>query len=148
MKHLLVLIGLLLPTIASAQFFSPAPTPLPVIAAATTVATGAPLTVVVSNPDPSAYLIIKTTNEVATASLAVTVALDTDLGDQIVCSLTAITTNTTTLALLGNSQAAAGAVVDVCDFPVAGPLSLVFTVTGASAAFDIEADLHRVSASW
>lgn len=149
MKRLAVLVSLLLlaPAVAFAQF-SPTPVPRAVVAVATTVPNSVPLVVVVGNADPAAYLVVKTTAEVATASLVVTVALDSDLGDQTLCTMTAVTTNTTSLALLGSSMTAAGAVLDACDFPVAGPLSITFTVSGVGASFDVEADLHPVTSSW
>jgi len=150
LARLLACFCLLVSFPASAQF-SPARSPIAVIASPTTVTDGAALTVVVRVPydaGSTAYLTVKTTAEIGTSSLAITVALDSDLGDVTLCTLTAITTNTTTTALLGNSQAAAGSIIDVCDFPVSGPLSIVFTVSGTTPSFDIEADLHFVPSSW
>lgn len=87
------------------------------------------------------YLTVKTENEEATASLVVTVFNSTPLGDFLVCTMTAITTDTTTVALLGSTVTAADGITDACDFPLTESVKFTFTVTGAGADFDVSADM-------
>ncbi len=112
----------------------------------TEVATGAAITVTIANPsNRTGYLIVKTENETATASLVVTVSNVSTLGNALVCTLTAITTNTTTIALLGSLIAAGGPLADACDFPMSRLVQLVFTTSGGGADFDVTAEIQWVT---
>lgn len=90
------------------------------------------------------YLTVTTANEVATASLVVTVFNTLAGGDVLVCTMTAITTNTTTVALLGSTVAAAEGITDACDFPLGSTIKFTFTVSGAGADFDVTSDISFV----
>jgi len=111
---------------------------------ATQVATGSPVTVTIDNIGySSGYLIVKTENETATASLVVTVTGDNDLGDISLCTTDAITTNTTEHTLLGAMPGVENVPPDIeniCDFPLTHRLNFTFTVTGVGADFDVSAD--------
>lgn len=117
-----------------------------VVMALTEVSTsGGAVTATINRADhQTGYLIVKTENEVATASLAVVVAAVTDSGEITICTATAITTDTTTAILLGSTVAAGEGVTDVCDFPVTRQTKVTFTVTGAGADFDVTADMEWV----
>lgn len=105
-----------------------------------TVATGTPATFTFSNPTASSMLLIYTTaDEVATASLVVTVAVVTPLGDFTMCTGAAVTTETTTTMFVGSRAAAAGAIDIACDYPMAANMKVTFTVSGGGASFDISA---------
>ena len=110
------------------------------------VAVSVPISVTASNPSNSTgYLIVKTENETAAASLVVTV-LNAHLSvDVLVCTLTAITTNTTYVALLGSSLTAADGIDEGCIFPMARDVKYTFTVTGAGSDFDVTADVLWVT---
>jgi len=113
------------------------------VMALTEVALGAPVSVTIRNQrHTSGYLVIKTENETATASLVVTVFNVSDSGSFLVCTTTAITTETTTIALLGSTVGAADGITDACDFPMSREITFTFTVTGAGADFDVTADLE------
>ena len=72
---------------------------LQTVMASTEVATGTPVTVTIGNRyHDTGYLIVKTENETAAASLVVTVLNSTALGDILVCTMTAITTKPRTSA--------------------------------------------------
>ena len=117
-----------------------------VVMALTEVAVSVPVTVSITNPNHiTGYLVVKTENETATASLVVTVFNETLLGDVAVCTLTAITTNTTTVALLGSEVTAAQGITDACDFPLGRLVKLTFTTSGAGADFDVTADVEWVT---
>ncbi len=117
-----------------------------VIMALTEVATGAPITVTITNPtNDTGYLVVKTENENGVASLVVTVFNSTVLGDFLVCTTTAITTDTTTIALLGSTLTAADGITDVCDFAMGMQVKFVFTNSGASTDFDVTADMEWVT---
>jgi len=117
-----------------------------VVMALTEVATGTPVTVSITNPrNITGYLVVKTENETATASLVVTVFNQTALGDVAVCTMAAIATNTTTVALLGSEVAAAQGITDACDFPLGRLVKLTFTTSGAGADFDVTADVEWVT---
>lgn len=109
------------------------------------VATGAPVIKYITDNlgAESAYLHVKTENETADASLVVTVYANETLGSMLLCTSTAITTNTTTHMLLG-SLAAGGAegITDACDYPLTRSLTFIFTTSGAGADFDVSAVLH------
>ncbi len=122
--------------------------------ALTEVATDTPITVnydsstvtrrdadhgVIDSQFESAYITVVTTNETATASLILTVFGVNDLGAYLICTSTAITTETTTTILLGSLATAAGGIADACDFPLPKSLRFVFTTTGVGADFDVQA---------
>jgi hypothetical protein len=116
------------------------------IMSATEVAVSAPVSVTKRNPsNRTGYLVIKTENETATASLVVTVFNAHSSGDILVCTLTAITTNTTYTALLGSSLTAADGIDEACIFPMARDVKYTFTVTGVGADFDVTADVLWVT---
>jgi hypothetical protein len=105
-----------------------------------TVSNGAPNSVTFSNPTASSMLLIYTTaDEVATASLVVQVAITTAIGDIVICTGNAVTTETTTTMLVGSRAAAAGSIDLACDYPMAANMKVTFTVTGGGASFDISA---------
>lgn len=115
-----------------------------VLATATTVSTaGGANTVVVDNDNhSSAYLVVETTNEVNSASLVITFRSHPFGQARTFCTLTAITTETTTLAIVGSSPDNTGTeITDVCDAPLPGSFEVVFTVSGASASIDVQAEL-------
>ena len=110
------------------------------------VATGTPESTTIENQShATGYLVVLTENETATASLVVTVYNSTTLGDFLICTMTAITTNTTTIALVGSTVAAADGITDACDFPMSRKVKFTFTVSGGGADFDITAEMHWVS---
>ena len=92
----------------------------------------------------SGYLTVKTTAEVATASLIVTVLGVNSNDAYLICTATAITTETTWVVLLGSAVTAAEGVDQVCDFPLPQTVRFTFTVTGAAASFDVRAYLDSV----
>ena len=92
----------------------------------------------------TAYLVIKTENETPDASLVVTVTMESPLGDMLVCTSGAITTNTSTVMLLGSTAAAAEGIDTACDWALGRTVNFIFTVTGASADFDVSAELQWV----
>lgn len=113
------------------------------VMALTEVATGTPVSATIDNANSTVgYLVIKTENETATASLVVTVLNSAAIGDFLVCTLTAITTNTTTIALLGSTVTAADGITDACDFPMGRRVKFTFTTSGAGADFDVTADVE------
>ncbi len=115
------------------------------VMADTEVAVGVPISATISNTYHTAgYLVVKTENETSAASLTVTVLNSTALGDFLVCTLTAITSNTTEVALLGSTVAAADGVTDACDWPMSDVVKFTFTVTGAGSDFDVSATMHWV----
>lgn len=112
--------------------------------ASTTVATGAPISATYSGPPsdgPSAYLLVTTANEVNTASLVVTVFGRNAAGTYLLCTSTAITTETTTAILLGSLAGAGEGITDACDFPLPSSLTVTLTVSGTDASFDVSAFL-------
>jgi hypothetical protein len=116
------------------------------IMAETEVAVGVPVSVTISNPwYTTGYLIVKTANETATASLVVTVLNVTSTGDILICTSTAITTETTTAIYLGHSATAAEGITDVCDFAMSRSVKFTFTTSGAGADFDVTADMEYVA---
>ncbi len=116
------------------------------VMALTEVATGSPAAITITNPNhDTGYLVIKTENETATASLAVTVLNASILGNYTVCTMTAITTDTTTVALLGSTVAAADGITDACDWPMSRRVGFLFVVSGAGADFDVTAHIQWVT---
>jgi len=108
------------------------------------VATGTPVIKYITNNlgSNSAYLHVKTENETADASLVVAVYANETLGSTLLCTSTAITTNTSTHMLLGSLAAAGEGITDACDFPLTRSLTFIFTTSGAGADFDVSAALH------
>lgn len=101
--------------------------------------------IVVNNPNHTrGYLVIKTENEVGTASIATIVQNASIIGYYTIATLTAITTETTTVVLLGSDVAAGEGVDEVFDFPLADRVFFVFTISGGGAEMDITAYLHLV----
>jgi hypothetical protein len=94
-------------------------------------------------PGPS-YLVIHTSAKVLVASLTVTASLAHPLGTALLCTSPAITTETSTVVLLGSSATAADGVAAVCPFPLADSTTFTFTVTGASSGFTVAADLISI----
>jgi len=93
------------------------------------------------------YVVIKTTNETATASLVVTIFGVNDNDAYLICSSTpAITDEETFVILLGNFQGPGGGVDQVCEFPIPRKVRFVFTVTGGGADFDVRAYLDTITA--
>ncbi len=90
------------------------------------------------------YLVIKTDNEVGTASIATVVQAASSAGYFTIATLSAITTETTTVALLGSDVAAGEGVDEVFDFPLTDRMLFVFTIGGGGAEMDITAYLHLV----
>jgi len=89
-----------------------------------------------------AYLVINTSDEVATASLIVTANLAHQFaGTNTLCTSAVITVATTTVVLIGSPATASAGVVTVCPFPLADSTTFTFTVTGAGAGFTVAADL-------
>jgi hypothetical protein len=116
------------------------------IMSAVEVAVSAPVSVTKTSPSNSTgYLIVKTENETSAASLVVTVLNAHRSGDILVCTLTAITTNTTYVALLGSSLTAADGIDEACIFPMARDVKYTFTVTGGGSDFDVTADVLWVT---
>lgn len=114
---------------------------------AQTVATGSPVSATYSglaSDGPSAYLLITTANEVNTASLVVTVLGRNAAGTYLLCTSSAITTETTTAVLLGSLAAAGEGLTDVCDFPLPQSLTVTLTVSGTDASFDVSAVIDPV----
>lgn len=115
------------------------------IMAITEVATGAPVTVNINNIDHAAgYLSIKTENETSDASLVVTVFNKNPLGDILICTTSAITTEKTTVIMLGHWTTAAAGIDEVCAFPMAIAMAIVFTTSGGGADFDVTASMEFV----
>lgn len=104
---------------------------------------GGPVSVTVATKGPGPiYLVINTSSEVATASLEVTADLAHQFSDtNTLCTSSAITTETTTVVLIGSDATAGSGVATVCPFPLAEATTFTFTVTGASAGFTVAADL-------
>ena len=114
-----------------------------VIMALTEVAVSVPITVTIDNPRArEGYFVFTTANETPSASLIVTVFNSTPLGDFLVCTTTAVTTNSQWTTLLGSSLTAADGVDQACIFPISRRVKFVFTVTGDSSDFDVTADME------
>jgi hypothetical protein len=141
-RALLLVLLLLLPSAAGAA----GPNERQVVMALTEVATGTPVSVSVLNQNhTTGYLVVKTENETPTASMVVTVFNTTELGDVLVCTMAAITTDTTTVALLGSLAAGSQeGVTDACDYPLGRIVKITFTTSGGSADFDVTADIEWV----
>ncbi len=149
MKRFRFLVVLLAFLLASSSAFARNMNERQVIMALTEVATGAPVSVTISNPNHLyGYLIVKTENETASASLVVTALLVTELGDMLICTSSAVLTDTTVYIALGGGMinVATGAVEegigDRCEFPTGRRMKYTFTVTGAGADFDVTADME------
>ena len=117
------------------------------VAAATTIATGAPLSPTWTNPGHnSGVLYIRTQNEVATASLQVRVYTNAPDGQVFeVCTPTAITANGVAFIWIGPGANTNGAYTQACDVPLTRDMGFTFTVTGAGASFDVTSDLMLIS---
>ena len=95
------------------------------------------------NPDTRAgLLIIKTTAEVASMTMAVGLAMATPSGNVLICS-SIITTETTTSFLISESTSAAVAdaysdFTVVCKSPLGAALTLTLTPSGADAEMTTE----------
>jgi len=116
------------------------------VMAITEVAVSVPITVSISNPRNSqGYFTFTTANETATASLIVTIFNASVLGDILVCTTTAVTTNSQWTTYLGATVTPSSGVDQNCIFPMARDVKFVFTVTGAGADFDVTADMLWVT---
>jgi len=89
-----------------------------------------------------AYLTTVTSEEVGTASLVITVYNVTPQGDVLLCTSSAVTTETTTAILLGSSVTAASDVDQVCTLPLSRRVKVTFTVTGTTASFDVDSGIE------
>ncbi len=116
------------------------------IMALTEVAEGAPVTVTINNRNNSTgYFKFKTENETPSASLIVTIFNVTPLGDILVCTTTAVTTNTTWTTLLGSSLTPADGIDQACIFPMASRVKFTFTDSVSSTDFDVTAEMEWVT---
>ena len=90
----------------------------------------------------SGYLVITTTDEVGTASLAVTITTAGITAD--ICAVTAITTETEWVVHLGLPTAAIDTAIDqACAYPLTGSTVFTFAVSGtATPTFTITADMY------
>ena len=117
-----------------------------ILGAALGAAGGAVLVDVSLTARSTGYFVVKTTNEVPVASLQIVAQIKDKYGGvQDLCALTAITTNTTILWYMGGSMGAGAGVAGTCDFPLPSKTTWVFTVTGASASFNVEAYFEAVA---
>jgi hypothetical protein len=145
MKQSFLLAGLLALLLFPSTAGAAGPNERQVVMALTEVATGTPVSVSVLNQNHTkGYLVVTTANETATASLVVTVFNEHELDDTLVCSLTAITTNSTWVTLFDSSLTAAAGVDQVCIWPMGRLVKLTFTTTGTNADFDVTADIEWV----
>lgn len=113
------------------------------VMALTEVATGTPVSVTLNNVGRlSGYLIVKTENETAAASMVVTFLSTSALGDTLLCTSSPITTDTTTTILFGLDLSAAEGVTDACAFPATRSIKVTFTTSGAGADFDVTSDIE------
>lgn len=120
-----------------------------VLATPTTVTTGTPVTVVIDNDHhSSAYMYLETTNQVATASLTVEIKTDTKFGDsKLLCTFqSGLASEATRLGIIGASPATADNLGVICDMPLPGHFTVVFTVTGVGASFDVQMYLLMMGA--
>lgn len=143
MRRFIAVLGALL-VLAGPAFASPKARTIKYLTPATTVSTagGAETVSITGNPNHSAgYLVIETTTEVATASLVATIVQNSSLGAFITCTLTAITTETTTIWSFGTAAAASDDVAGVCPQLVTDRLQIVLTVSGGGASFDVEVEI-------
>jgi hypothetical protein len=139
----LVLVALVPPMPAFSAFDKPESQ---VVMAITEVAQGAPVSVTINNRrHRTGYLQVKTENETGAASLVVTVFGNTALGDFLLCTSSAITANQTTTILLGSTLTAAGAIADVCDWPLPGSVTFTFTDSVPATDFDVTASIFWVT---
>lgn len=107
-----------------------------------TVTTGSPVTITIANlGHTTGYLVVKTENDVATPNMQVTVRIDNPLTDIDLCSLV-ISTETTTVLLIGAEGIAAGEGIDeVCETPLGREISFVFQI-GVPTSFDVTAEMQ------
>ncbi len=112
---------------------------------ATEVAVSADVDVVITNAQhDTAYLVVQTENETATAVMTVRIETAGHAGAaKVLCTTAAdtITTNTTTIWLLGSLVPLGNNVTYACDMPLPMLFNIEFVVTGAGADFDVTADL-------
>jgi hypothetical protein len=142
---LLVALALLVPALADAA----GKNARQVVMAETEVSTaGGAESVTIPNPNhTSGYLLVKTADETASASLVVTVSNSSTLGDVLICTSNAITTETTTAILLGYLGNAEEGIAsgNECELPAGRSVKVTFTVSGAGADFDVTADMEWVT---
>ncbi len=113
-----------------------------------TIALLSPQNITTWNPTATkGYLIIETSDEVASASLNVIVYCVDDLGLNFAIGESgAITTSTTTVVALGLPGAtAAGHIDTVVEFPLCRHLLTTHAVTGADASFTVDSVLHLLA---
>jgi len=144
-RMILAVFALLFATMASAQDNA-----RHVVLEETTLATaGSPYTYTVHNQNHStAYLIIKTANEVATATLIPQISGSSALGDYALGTGSAITTETTTVILLGSDKTAAGGVAEAFDLPLPKDFQIAIAVAGSGASFDVSIELQYVTTGY
>lgn len=116
----------------------------------TTIIVGTPVTeTFTSKCCTSAYLIITTSNEVNTATLNVEInILINGLTLELFDNSTDISTETTTVYLLGTTVSAGAPPVEVLTFPLGRTMNIVLTVIGTDAEFDVQADIILLDGSW
>lgn len=116
------------------------------VLAITEVATGSPVVAALANDyNTTGYLIVKTENETAAASLVVTISGSNSVGNVLLCTSSAITANETNVIMIGSLAAAGEGIDDACDFPMTRIVVFTFTVTGAGADFDVTAAIEWVA---
>jgi F0F1-type ATP synthase assembly protein I len=108
---------------------------------------GGAVTVITNVPNAvSGYFIFRTGDEVAAASLVVTIYIYSDLGEVLLLTSAAVgAANAQREYLIGTRGALAGSGIDDRSiFPMMRRMKFVFTVTGAGASFDVSAWLETI----
>lgn len=112
----------------------------------TEVATGTPITASISNRGNSqGYFSFLTANETASASLIVTVFNKSAQGDILICTTTAVITNSQWTTYIGATKTPSDDIDQNCIWPMARDMKFVFTVTGGGADFDVTAGMLWVT---
>lgn len=117
------------------------------IMAVTEVAAGAPVLISgLNTPNNSrGYLIVETTNETSTCTLTVILYGMLQGGNQPLCTLTAITANTTWIVAIGEifeGFTPSESIDQICEWPIPDQYAVGFTCAGAGADFDVAADIY------
>ncbi len=115
----------------------------------TTVSTGTPVTITfTSSCCVTGYLVITTTAEVSTTTLSVDInILVNGVSFELFDNSTDISTETTTVYLLGSTIAQAAPTTETIDNPLGRTMNIVLTIaTGTS--FDVQADIILLEGGW
>ena len=115
----------------------------------TTVTSGTPVTVTFSSKCcTAAYLVITTTAEVDTTTLNIEInILINGISIELFDNAADISTETTTVYLLGSTVSQAAPPLEVTTFPLGRTMNIVITAaTGTS--FDVQADIILLDGSW